>query len=155
MALCNFLCNTEHLTLSTYKRKRFCKRFARERTIMKTARPYVTPGYYHQESCSTTRRRTSALVFEAGLFDIRSVSRKRQHAQNGCIVDVSLENGTYRGGLLSEVSKIRVRIGDETPANRSLTKSVTVACVKNQLGVGGTVIRPYMGKPRALPRTGI
>ena len=50
-------------------------------------------------------------VFEGEVRDVRPAPSDGREAQNGDVVDVFEENGTYCGtGLLSEQSKIRVRV---------------------------------------------
>ena len=76
---------------------------------MKQLRPYP--------QVIVTKKATRALagghpwVFEGEVIRVEPSPESGEHTQNGCIVDVFEENGTYQGtGLLSEMSKIRVRI---------------------------------------------
>ena len=76
---------------------------------MKQLRPY--PQVIVTKKAARALAGGHPWVFEGEVIRVEPSPESGEHAQNGCIVDVFEENGTYQGtGLLSEMSKIRVRI---------------------------------------------
>lgn len=76
---------------------------------MKQLRPY--PQVIITKKAARALAGGHPWVFEGEVIRVEPSPESGKHAQNGCIVDVFEENGTYQGtGLLSEMSKIRVRI---------------------------------------------
>ena len=76
---------------------------------MKQLRPY--PQVIITKKAARTLAGGHPWVFEGEVIRVEPSPESGERAQNGCVVDVFEENGTYQGtGLLSEMSKIRVRI---------------------------------------------
>ena len=76
---------------------------------MKQLRPY--PQVIITKKAARALAGGHPWVFEGEVIRVEPSPESGECTQNGCIVDVFEENGTYQGtGLLSEMSKIRVRI---------------------------------------------
>ena len=76
---------------------------------MKQLRPY--PQVIVTKKAARALAGGHPWVFEGEVIRVEPSPESGERTQNGCIVDVFEENGTYQGtGLLSEISKIRVRI---------------------------------------------
>ena len=76
---------------------------------MKQLRPY--PKVIVTKKAARALSGGHPWVFEGEVIRVESSGESGIHAQNGSVVDIFEENGTYQGtGLLSEKSKIRVRI---------------------------------------------